>query len=252
MNPIQVRPEWQPAPEVINLVETDVHLWVITLEQPEAVVKHLVTFLADEERERMARYVFPHLRQEYAVARGAMRSILAWYLGLEAKALQFAYGAQGKPRLAAGDVKFNLSHSGGLALLGVTRNREIGVDIELVRPVNELSQMAKRNFSAAENVILSQLPAEKQTEGFFNCWTRKEAYIKALGDGFSYPLYRFDVTLKPGEAARLLRVADDPAEASRWHLEAVKPAEDYIAAVIVEGRDWTLRQWQWDGKRIVA
>lgn len=252
MNPILFRPEWHPAPDVIALPEQEVHVWAIALEQPEIVLKHLVTALAHDERERMARYAFPHLRQEYTIARGAMRHILARYLGIEAKAVQFAYSEQGKPCLVVGDVAFNLSHSGKVALLAVSKGREIGVDVEQVRVVNDLYQVAKSNFSAAENAVLRQLPLAKQREGFFNCWTRKEAYIKALGDGLSYPLERFDVTLKPGEAAKLLRVVDNAAEVDRWRLENLQPASGYIAAVIAEGQNWSLRQWQWDGKQIVA
>lgn len=252
MNAIPFRPEWQLQTEGIVLPETEVHIWAVALEQPEKVIQALVTTLADDEHERMARFAFPHLRREYAAARGAMRAILAGYVGIDAKSLQFAYSPQGKPRLVNGTVRFNLSHSGGIALLAVTRDREIGVDIEHVRPVTDLLQIAQRNFSAVENAALRQVIPDKQVESFFNCWTRKEAYIKALGDGLSYPLDRFDVTLEPGERARLLHVADNPAEVNRWQLMAVSPAEGYIAAVIAEGQDWTPQRWVWDTSRIVA
>lgn len=243
--------EWQRPPEAITLHDGVVDLWVLALNQPEAVVARLGEYLTTEEHNRADHFVFPHLRANFTVARGALRHILSQYVGQPPKHVQFGYGERGKPYLLNGDIRFNLSHSGEVALLGVTRRREIGVDIEQTRNLSDLESLARRNFSASENTALMGLPISQRTDGFFNCWTRKEAYIKALGDGFSYPLDQFDVTLRPGEAARLLKVVGQPGEVLRWRLQSLVPAAGYIGAVIVEGQDWIVQQWLWDAGAIV-
>ncbi len=160
--------------------------------------------------------------------------------------IAFDYNKYGKPTLAqtVGDqsLKFNMSHSGKLALYAFARHRELGIDVEWIkRRLNDAGQIAERFFSAAENNVLHALPESLKQEAFFNCWTRKEAYIKARGMGLSLPLDQFDVTLRPGEPARLLATRDDPRQASRWTMQALDPGKDYIAAVLVEGDGWEMK-----------
>jgi 4'-phosphopantetheinyl transferase len=143
------------------------------------------------------------------------------------------------------ELRFNVSHSHGLALYAVTRRRKIGIDIERVRPISGPEQLAARFFSAGENAELCALPEHVKHEAFFNCWTRKEAYVKARGEGLSLPLNQFDVSLNPGEPARLLRVERDPQEAARWSLQGLTPAPGYVAALAVEGHGWRLACWEW-------
>ena len=178
-------------------------------------------------------------------------TILARYLGTDPAALRFAYGARGKPALAPGNaapaVRFNFANSDGRALCAVTLGREIGVDLERIRPESATDAVAEDFFSRAEVATLRALDAEHRTRAFFDCWTRKEAYIKARGDGLWLPLDRFEVSLAPGEPAALLATHDDPAEAARWPLRELHPGPGYAAALAVEGHRWRLQCWQWPG-----
>jgi 4'-phosphopantetheinyl transferase len=193
------------------------------------------------------RFRFDRDRRRFIVARAVLRCILADYLRVPPAAVRFSYGKRGKPALPepwADRFHFNLSHSGELALIGVTGEGRIGVDIEEFRPVAEEDRIAERFFSPREHATLVSLPKEQQQAAFFNCWTRKEAYIKALGDGLSCPLDRFDVTLGPDEPPRLVGILDEPEQVGRWTLYAPPlPVADYAAAVIVEGHPREARQW---------
>jgi 4'-phosphopantetheinyl transferase len=142
-------------------------------------------------------------------------------------------------------LSFNLTHSHQLALYAVTRRREIGVDLEYVRADFADEQIAERFFSPREVAALRTVPENLLKEAFFHCWTRKEAYVKAKGEGLSIPLDQFDVSLAPGEPALLLSTRDDPQEADRWSLQALFPGSGYVAALAVEGRTWRLKCWQW-------
>ena len=173
--------------------------------------------------------------------------ILGRYLGVHPRKLHFFYGANGKPELAtvAGDetLRFNLSHSDGLALLAVTRGRQIGVDLERIRKDLAGEQIAARFFSPRETAELHAVPGNAKPAAFFNCWARKEAFIKATGEGLSCPLDLFDVSLVPGEPAALLSVRGDSQEASRWALRELMAGSGYAAALAVEGDDWRLRRY---------
>ena len=188
-------------------------------------------------------------RHHYIVARGGLRTLLGHYLNCIPQALRFAYTTYGKPALidaaSPESIRFNLSHSGDLVLYAFTRGRELGIDIEWMRPDFARDQIAEQFFSARENTALRALDASQRVIGFFNCWTRKEAYIKARGQGLSLPLNQFDVSLTPGEPAALLQTHDIPEEASRWTLCALNPGPGYAAALAVEGVDWDLATWQW-------
>ena len=238
----------RPAPASF-LGADDVHVWRIALAQPQRKVSRLLSILSADERERAARFHFPQDRDNFIVARGALRSILAGYLGVAPAALRFQYSSYGKPSLApeftSQGLNFNLSHSHELALLGLTSGREIGVDVERHRADVTDEPLAERFFSAREVAVLRALPPEQQTEAFFNCWTRKEAYIKARGEGLSFPLARFDVSLAPEEPAALLRTRGEPREAARWSMLNLSPGAGYAGAVIAEGRDWRLQCWDW-------
>jgi 4'-phosphopantetheinyl transferase len=198
---------------------------------------------------RAERFHFEHDRKRFIVARGILRTILGWYLGVEHSRLQFCYRKNGKPALAdtfgKGRIHFNLSHSEGLALYAFTRDREIGVDIEYIHDLSEMDQIAERFFSTGENNVFRELPESKKKEAFFRCWTCKEAFIKAIGDGLSHPLDKFDVSSVPGEPARLLGIEGDAKAASRWTIQELKPASGFAAAFAAEGRRWRLRCWQW-------
>ena len=202
--------------------------------------------LSADERVRAERFYFERDRKRFIVGRGLLRTILGRYLDIKPSRLQFCYQSHGKPVLAefgAGKLHFNLSHSQGLALYAVTREQEIGIDIEHVRHIPEADEIVKRFFSARENAVFKALPANQKPQAFFNCWTRKEAYLKAIGDGLACPLDRVEVSLTPGEPARLSSIADPSLD--HWTLQELTPACSYVGALAVQGQNWSLSCWQW-------
>lgn len=231
----------EKAPRV-KCAPGEVHVWRIDLDGAASSIGILRSVLSPEERERAARFRTPELCHRWTAARGALRRILSTYTEIEPASLVFETGPQGKPALASpsGTVSFNLSHTSGLALLGITASGQIGVDAESVRPGIEVEDLSKRFFAPAEaNEILALAP-HAQLAAFFTCWTRKEAFIKAIGMGLSAPLDQFRVTMLAGEPARLVSVAWDRAD--RWSL--VDLSEPNVAAALaVEGSPPVLRRF---------
>jgi 4'-phosphopantetheinyl transferase len=226
-----------------------VHVWRAALDNYPSQIAGLLCTLSEDEQARAERFHFQIDRERFIVARGALREILGVYLNSAPKSVSFRYGAQGKPALARKSgrnaIHFNVSHSHGVALYAVTRGREVGIDLEFVRENLEVEQLAERFFSQREMAMLQALPVALRQHAFFLCWTRKEAYIKAKGEGLSLPLDQFDVSLIPGEPAALLRTQADPDEARRWSLQELSIDPGYVAALAVEGRGWSLSCWQW-------
>jgi 4'-phosphopantetheinyl transferase len=242
---------WHKRP--LALHSHEVHIWRARLDTSSALRCRLEQTLSDDERRRAGRFYFQSDREHFIVARGVLRSILSSYLGVEAHELRFGYGAYGKPELMlpsdSADLRFNLSHAGALALYAVTRDRAIGIDLEYLRVDIECMQIAARFFSPREHAILCALPTAARLEAFFTCWTRKEAYIKARGEGLALPLDQFDVSLTPGEPAQLLGVRGDLDDPGRWSFQGLSPQPGYMAAVAVEGHAWHLMRWLWQDDR---
>lgn len=240
---------WCAPSETLALEHDEVHVWRASLDSHAVQVQSLRRTLAASELRRAKRYRFERDRQRFIIARGLLRAILSLYVGIEPDQLRFRYGAQGKPRLAretgGESFRFNVSHSHKLALYAVTRNRELGVDLEYLHSDLADVEIAELSFSPREVAALHALPAEVRKEAFFTCWTRKEAYLKAKGDGLTLRLDQFDVSLAPGEPAVLLNTKGDPQEASRWSLLELDSGSGYVAALAVEGQDWQLKCWQW-------
>jgi 4'-phosphopantetheinyl transferase len=231
----------------LSLPQDEVHLWRVDLESIGADEFRWQQVLSADELARAASFHFSRDRQRFVAARAWLRTILAGYLRTDPRSLTFSYSKKEKPSLgpdfAGSDVRFNVSHSGGIALLAFTRGREIGVDVELLRRDSDLEGISRRFFSAHEQRQLAALPDEEKIEGFFRCWTRKEAYIKATGDGLSLPLDQFDVSVEPGTSNALLATRPDHLEAGHWLLREVKGGPGYIAALCVRGQDWKLHDW---------
>jgi 4'-phosphopantetheinyl transferase len=201
-------------------------------EAPDAVVEQFRPFLAPDETDRGARFRFEHLQRSFILARGALRALLARYLKTAPGDLEFSYGAKGKPSLAApAGLQFNGSHSDGLALFAFAADCEIGVDIEAIRPMPDMEELAKRFFCAEESAELMSIPAEERDRSFFLCWTRKEAYIKATGASLSAPLDAFRVTLRPEEPARFVHFSNDRAAALAWTMHDLRPGPGYAGAL---------------------
>ena len=232
-----------------ELRSDEVQVWCAALDLEASRVQELLATLAIDEQARAKRFRFQKDRDHFIVARGLLRAILAPYLGAEPTQLRFCYGPHGKPALARESnrnvLRFNLSHSHGIALYAVTWGREIGIDVECIRTDVEMERIAERFFSPREVAMLRALPEDLRPEAFYNCWTRKEAFVKARGDGLALPLDQFDVSLAPGEAVALLDVHGDFQEAFRWSLQELNPEPGYRAALAVEGYDWQLKFCHW-------
>lgn len=227
------RPLTEIDPGLLELGE--LHLWLMPLAQPASVVEQLAKTLAPDETERAARFHFDRDRRRFIAARGLLRQILGRYSGVRSEDIRFAYGPFDKPCLAAGTgpagLEFSLSHSQDWALVGFARGRMIGVDLEEVRPMADYRDLAQANFAPAEVTALFDLPEEQQLDGFFACWTRKEAYAKALGLGLSLDLSSFAVSVRPSEGAETIPPTQT---AGPIQLRYFRPTEGFWGAVAIE------------------
>jgi 4'-phosphopantetheinyl transferase len=218
----------------VRCVPGEAHVWRIELDCAATSIATLKATLSPEEQGKAARFRTPELCERWTVARGALRCILASYAQSEPKSLVFRLGPYGKPDLAwpAADITFNLSHTCGLALLAITGGRRVGIDAEMVRSGIEVEDMSRKFFAPAEADEILALAPDVRLAAFFACWTRKEAFVKALGTGLSVPLHHFRVTVRADQPARLVSV--DGEEPDQWSLLDV--GEPNIAAALaVEG-----------------
>lgn len=240
---------WPSGPEILKLGCSDVHVWCASLDLPASEVKFLQGSLSRDEQSRAARYQFQKDRDHFIVARGRLRDIIGRYLKSTPQEPRFCYGPYGKPELVENIAKpalhFNVSHSEGMALYAITRKREIGIDLEKIHPAVMEDNIAESFFSPRELEQLHSLPENLQQKAFFSCWVRKEAYIKAKGEGLHIELDSFDVSITPGEPAALLRSSAGPEEISRWSIHDLGVGSDYAAALVVEGHDMQIKCWQW-------
>ena len=233
--------EYRFGPEAFatpTLAHDDIHVWRQSLALGPSDVESFCSLLSPDELERAGRFRFDTDRSDFIVSRGTLRTLLGSYLGVPPQELRFAYSEFGRPSLVARTpsnmLDFNVSHSSGVVLLAFALGRKIGIDVEKVRQDFGTAEIAERFFSMAERAALRKLPPEQRHEAFFRCWTRKEAFIKALGEGLSHPLDQFDVSLAPGEPAAILATRPDGEEVRRWLLWNVQVPGDYAAALAAE------------------
>jgi 4'-phosphopantetheinyl transferase len=237
---------WCQPPDALRLSDGQVHVWRISLDTPLAVLESLWQTLSADEQERANRYRFARDRQAFIARRGRLRDLLGRYLGHDPASLQFSYNPYGKPALqpeVAGQLYFNLSHSQGQALFAFARQVEIGVDLERLRSDFDYFELAERFFSSGERAELTALPLAIRPQAFFLCWTRKEAFIKAHGEGLSLALDNFDVSLTPGKPARLVATRAGLEAPDQWSLFNLEPAPDYLAALAVRAQGCKLHCW---------
>jgi 4'-phosphopantetheinyl transferase len=241
--------DWALPPSPVFLSGDEVHLWRASLRISPAVLQTLLMYLSPDEAKRAAQFRFPRDREHFIAARGILRTLLAQYLLVDPASLCFSTNAYGKPALLptlnTSNLCFNLSHSHELALFAFSYSRDLGVDVEYRRREIEYDQLARFCFSLYEQQVFFSLAGELKHEAFYNCWTRKEAYVKARGLGLSLPLTLFDVSLLPSEPARLLESREAPTEVARWSLRSLAPGLEYAGALAVEGQEWLLRSWDW-------
>lgn len=223
----------------LRLAEDEVQVWQADLDALAPSDEYCFRLLAPDERSRAQRFRFPIHRNRFAAARGLLRALLGSYLGITPGEVLFRYSDKDKPRLddsfSQSRLQFNISHSENMALLGFVLGRDIGVDVERIRLNFDVQEIAQRFFSPVERDALAALPTAQKHQAFFNCWTRKEAFVKAVGEGLSLPLDQFDVSLVPGKPAELLATRPNAGEKARWFLTAVDAGPGCAAAVVVRG-----------------
>jgi 4'-phosphopantetheinyl transferase len=228
-------------------MDDEVHVWRASLDSEPRVLGRFEATLAADEKFRANRFLFDRDRNHFVSARGILRELLGAYLQRSPADLKFAYGPQGKPMIVLEHLKlpihFNISHSHGLGVFAFAGNREVGIDLELIQPSFAFEGVASHCFSAGELTELRATPQELRTEAFFLCWTLKEAYLKARGDGLQIPLDSFSVSITSGQPERLQATDSD-----RWSLRSMLLAPRFVAAIVAHGKDWRLRYFQ--GERV--
>jgi 4'-phosphopantetheinyl transferase len=228
----------------------EVHVWCVELDQPSSVIEALSGILSSDERTRASQFKYQHLRGRYIAGRATLRRLLGQALECDPARLEFKYNAHGKPELAdrhGQRMHFNVSHSDHLALIDITPTSPIGVDLEQVRAVRYDLQIAHRFFTARESADLEALPEAERIAAFFSLWARKEAWLKAKGVGIAEFLNRVQVSFLPGEAARVLHVAEEPEEAKEWTLVELNPARGFIGALAIRRSDVKVQCWRFPG-----
>ena len=240
---------WEQVPAQLFLPSNSVHVWSARLDQPESIFEQLQSSLSKDERIHADKFVFDRDRQHFVVARGVLRNILGAYLDVAPGVVQFSYEPTGKPFLASSSainpLQFNLSHAHGLAVYAFTQHTEVGIDVEYIRPIPDCDRIAAQNFSQQERIIFSALPIDEKIPAFFRIWTRKEAFIKALGDGLTFPLNQFSVVPESGETTDLVTVDDHSTRVSQWLLGSFVPEPNYIAALATQSRFAQISFWSW-------
>jgi 4'-phosphopantetheinyl transferase len=243
------RGHWPLAPADLSLAADEIHVWTASIDIASPGLAELESTLVEEERARAARFRFDLHRNRFIAGRGFLRTILGRYLAIAPAELEFSYGPNGKPSLSpayvAAPLPFNLAHSEGLALLAITRLGQIGADVELVKRIDDAQELVSRFFSARENALFQKLSTDQQPQAFFNLWTRKEAWLKATGEGIGHSLNRVEVSFLPGEPARLLALPDGHAKGDRWSLISLDPGPPFVAAVATTIQDPKLKCWRW-------
>ncbi|MCP5007124.1 MAG: 4'-phosphopantetheinyl transferase superfamily protein [Planctomycetes bacterium] len=235
---MEIKRLWESPPTVLDLRCDEVHVWKVSLNLPEWQVRELGCPLSPDEGIRAKRFVFEKHRRRFVVCRGFLRKILSRYLNLEPAQLEFSYSTRGKPEIASqcqvGEIRFNVSNSNEMALFAVVRNRSIGVDVEHINRKREVGELAKRFFFPKESTFINSLSPSMKHEEFFKAWTVKEAYLKATGEGLA-GLGQVEVSLSTGKNAELLNIQGGSRERTGWFTHQMKPAKEYVAALVIEG-----------------
>jgi 4'-phosphopantetheinyl transferase len=237
------------------LVAMEADVWIVESCHSQTVLRGCVAALSNSEVERALRFATAQLRSRFAFNRGVLRLILSRYTGSTPALLRFASGPHGKPFLPCSTVNFNVTHSGDYLACAVTRDVTVGIDIEKIRDIPELFAIARGHFSPRECEQLEALPAFYLTRGFFECWTRKEAFVKATGLGLSQRLDHFEVTFGPDSAPRLVQICGGSGFSEGWGIHALDLAASYCGAFAAEARNISYiyyRLGQLDIDRIVS
>ena len=227
------------------LAPNQVDLWFVDINEHKDRLPHYLSVLNDVEKERASKYRFEKDKNCSIIARGVLRTLLGNYLEKNPKEIKFKLGEFGKPSLnEESNIEFNISHSGNVIVLAFVLNDKIGVDVEHTKRTIEVNSIAKQFFSKEEVTALFSLEESYQKQAFYNCWTRKEAFIKALGSGLSFPLNQFVVSLDSVYNAELIETKWDDKERENWVLKSFEPVKDYIGAFSVKGKVTDVQYWK--------
>jgi len=247
-------PDWASAPEVPELVPNELHVWRAPLSPTIDQLDSFGDVLSSDESVRRARFRFEEHRQSWSASRTVLRHVISQYIRVPPGEIRFDYNKYGKPELRRDqnhlDLCSNTSYSSKIMVCAISSGMRVGVDIERVRDLDDLDRLADRVFSATALRSLHELPHDQKIRAFFNCWTRKEAYSKALGLGLSLPPDSFDVTFRLEEPPRITRVSNPSVDLSGWLLADLPLDEQFAGAVAVEGLPSRIRSWLWDWDRI--
>jgi len=243
---------WPPSSAGFALSDGVAHIWAACLNVPESELRDFADVLAPDEKARASRFRFDIHRNRFIAGRGLLRTILGQYLEVAARNIQFGYGKNGKPFLGGKgeSLEFNLAHSEHLALIAVATSGEIGVDVERVRILDDFDELVARFFSQRETREFRQLGIEEQPNAFFNLWTRKEAWLKATGEGIVHSLKHVEVSFLPEERARFLSLPTEAGETSNWRLHELLPSPGFVGALATSAGVSRVECWSWGEKRL--
>jgi 4'-phosphopantetheinyl transferase len=220
-----------------RLCGLDVHVWLVSMEASHWSVQELSASLSSDEKERAQSFRFEHLKRRFCVSRGLLRFFLGTYLATPPCDIEFSYGRYGKPSVAGVEgFQFNVAHSENVTVYAFAHGCELGVDVERIRNMEDIDAIARHFFCSEEAADLDSIQLPKRLDSFFACWTRKEAYIKATGEGLSASLDGFRVALRPGEAPSFVHIDGSASEAQSWSLYSLRPNERYIGALAFRGK----------------
>jgi 4'-phosphopantetheinyl transferase len=235
------------------LDDGEVHIWTARSNAPDISLTTLEKLLNDGEKARASRFIFERHRFAFTFAHGVLRQILSSYLDQAPERIRFDHNAFGKPFLAEPDAargtQFNMSHSGDAVLVALTRGRHIGADIEQMRVMRDFALIAKSNFTPQECAMIHCHPSDLQPRAFFTCWTRKEAFIKAVGKGLSIPLNTFDSSIPAGQPGIRLITPNEAPDVESWWIADLKVPEDYAGAIAIEKGFDQLSYYTWSQSR---
>ncbi|CAL7959234.1 4'-phosphopantetheinyl transferase [Gammaproteobacteria bacterium] len=244
---------WQSPPTFPILATNQVHVWRASLKQDKKELVELLNLLSTQEKTRSSKFIAEHARNNFIVARGILRWLLAKYLLIKPQDPVFQQNQYGKLYLDSSTLQFNISHSHDFALFAFTLDHPIGVDIELIRNDFDFAPIAQRFFSKKEDTDLLAMPPAEQLYAFFNCWSRKEAFIKAIGKGIFFALDKFSVEVSNKQAGRLqLQITDPEYNANDWSLEALNPADGYVGAFAILCQKYEVCFYDFDNAQPLA
>lgn len=231
---------WLPYPKEIKIKTNEVHLWRAFLDREKYDIETLAQILSPDEKNRAHKFHFMLHRNRFIVARSMLRKILGNYLEMEPHKLHFNYSPKGKPSLSLEQcnypLEFNLSHSENIALYAITLDSQVGIDLEHIRPIDNLAKIAQRFFAPQEYEIINKFSQSEQAKIFYQIWTGKEAYLKATGEGLANSIDQVIIDISSEYKTSFVSIKGEPNLANQWNLYNFIPAPNYLASLVLESK----------------